>query len=378
MRPVRIMLFCIILFLAAPAWAAPVEKRGEKSHEGVAGTVSVMASEKEISVAGSITLAVEIAAPPGYTARAPEFEEYGFSTSFNERSQRFRVTDMTEVETTAALDGGTVLRQEFTLEPWLSGDYSILPLMVSFFKDSEPPGDAGSEAEPPDENLAMPAFSVMTDGFRIDVTPLAEERKEPADLFGQSDYRMEKLTRRDRRKEEMSDEELRREEEQVREEAMALKRRGFPMWIVWTLLAAGAAAALVWIGKRKKIHQLFTPPPLPAHEVAFRALRKLREQNLPGSGMIKEFYYELSYILREYIGARFGIRAVNQTSEEFFHHLLRSNPFDDDAEAILREFSDKADTVKYSLHRPDRLQADESFQTAKSFVDATKLEAANG
>ncbi len=368
------MLFWIILCLAAPAWAAPVEKRGEKTRDGGTGTVVVTASEKEISVAGSLTLAVEITAPPGYTVRAPAFEEYGFSTSFNERSQRFRVTDMTEVETTAALDGGTMLRQEFTLEPWLSGDYSILPLMVSFFKDSEPSENAGPEAEKSDADLAMPAFSVMTDGFRIDVTPLAEERKELADLFGQSDYRMEKLIKRERRKEEMSDEELRRQEEQAREEAMALKKRRFPMWVVWTLLGVGAAAALFWIGKRKKVHRLFAPPPPPAHEAANRALRELKEKNLPGRGMIKEFYYELSYILREYIGARFGIRAVNQTSEEFFHHLLMSNPFDEKTEAILREFSDSADTVKYSLHRPDRLQADESFQTAKSFVEITKLE----
>ncbi len=372
------MLFWIILCLAAPAWAAPVEKRGEKSHEGVVGVVTVTAGEKEISVADSLTLTVEIMAPPGYTARAPEFEEYGFSTSFNERSQRFRVTDMSEVETTAALDGGAVLRQKFTLEPWLSGDYSILPLMVSFYKDPERSGDSESEAETtagtPDEELAMPAFSVMTDGFRIDVTPLSEERKELADLFGQSDYKMEKLTRRERRKEEMSDEELRRWEEQAREEAMALKKRRFPMWIVWTLLGVGAAAALVWVGKRKKIHQLFTSPPLPPHEIAFRALRELKEKNLPGAGMIKEYYYELSYILREYIGGRFGIRAVNQTTEEFFHHLLRSNPFDDGVEAILREFSDKADTVKYSLHRPDRLQADSAFQTAKSFIAETKQE----
>ncbi|MCP4694427.1 MAG: hypothetical protein GY859_40735 [Desulfobacterales bacterium] len=374
MRPFRLTLFWIILCITAPAWAAPVEKSGEKTHEGVAGKVSVTASEKEISVADSLTLTVEITAPPGYTARAPEFEEYGFSTSFNERSQRFRVTDVTEVEKTPAPDGGTMLRQAFTLEPWLSGDYSILPLMVAFFKDAEPSDTADAGDAEPDADLTMPAFNVMTDGFRIDVTPLTEERKELADLFGQSDYRMEKLIKRERRKEEMSDEELRREEEQAKEEAMALKKRRFPMWIVWILLGAGLLTGLVWFARRKKIHELFKQPRPPAHEVAYQALQRLKEKNLPGSGRIKEFYYELSYILREYIGDRFGIRAVNQTTEEFFHHLLRSNPFDDKNEGILREFSESADTVKYSLHRPDRLQAEESFRIAKSFVDATREE----
>jgi len=53
--------------------------------------------------------------------------------------------------------------------------------------------------------------------------------------------------------------------------------------------------------------------------------------------------------------------------------LLESNPFDKSSEEILHTFSDFADTVKYSLYRPDGKVAEQSYNTAKSFVDDTKL-----
>ncbi len=42
------------------------------------------------------------------------------------RSQRFRVTNISEVSKTTLTDGGQHLQQTYTLEPWLSGDYAIL------------------------------------------------------------------------------------------------------------------------------------------------------------------------------------------------------------------------------------------------------------
>ena len=45
---------------------------------------------------------------------------------------------------------------------------------------------------------------------------------------------------------------------------------------------------------------------------------------------------------------------------------------EDFPEETLRTFSDHADTVKYSLFRPDPEKADDSFGIARTFVDNTR------
>lgn len=374
-RHLNPILMQLVLLVGVSVWgvAAPVEKVGVKEYENAKAIVTVRASQDEISIADSLELVVEITVPAGYRARFPEFGEFGFSTDFNERSHRFRATNVTKLEKIPMEDGVFVYRQIFTLEPWLSGNYSILPLMVSFFK--APPAsakDTESDRRDSQDEWQVPVFNVMTDGMRIRVNPLSERRMELSDLYSQSDYHQEKLVERKRRDEDKSEEELKREEEQLEEAAMALKKRRFPWWIIWSLLGFGAMVALYRYIGREKIAKFFSPKKVPAHEVAYRAFEKLKGKDLPRQGKIKEFYYELSYILREYIGNRFGIYAVNQTTEEFFEYLLQSNPFDQEAENILRTFSEHADTVKYSKFRPDMEKADNSFTTAKAFVENTK------
>jgi hypothetical protein len=365
----------IYIFGCISVFASPVEKIGVKDYEGVKGTVKVTVSEDKITIADSISLKVEVSSPKGYIAMFPAFAEFGFSTDFNERSKRFRVTNVTEVEKTIMDDGATLLSQEFTLEPWLSGNYSILPLMVPFFKEKSednPNNKKDKKTGEKKDERKIPAFNVMTDGMRIKVDPLTDMRQELSDLYGQSDYKLEKLTKRVRRNEDKSDEELLREQEEENETIAALKKDRFPWWIVWVILIMPIIVLFVRYMWKGRISKIFKAKSKPADEIAYKAFEKLRSKNFPAQGKIKEFYYEISYILRNYIGNRFGIYAINQTTEEFFTHLIESNPFDKGAEDILRTFSDNADTVKYSLFRPEVKVTDQSFQTAKSFVDRTR------
>jgi hypothetical protein len=375
------LLFLLVIFAGTQAAGSPVEKKVEKEHEGIKAKVSVHVSENEITIADSIRLKVEAFVPKGYDINLPSFSEYGFSSDFNERSKRFRPTDITEIKKTETDAGATLYTQEFTLEPWLSGNYSILPLMFSFFKQTDPKKANKRKAEErkdsKDETSAFPEipdFNIITDGIRIKVSPLPEKRDDIADLFGQSDYKMERLKKRQRRKEDMSEEELRQDDDRKKEESLLLKKKGFPWWVVLVLLFAGLATAIYKYFGKEKIAGFFTPKKEPSHEIAYRELLELKSKRMPAQGMAKEYYYELSYILRKYIGNRFNIFAINQTSEEFFLKLLKSNPFDKEVENILREFSDLADTVKYSRYRPDTEISDESFKVSKSFVDSTKME----
>ena len=63
------------------------------------------------------------------------------------------------------------------------------------------------------------------------------------------------------------------------------------------------------------------PPPVPAHIIAYAALRELFAQNLVARGLIKPYYFALSTILRRYIENRFGLQAPEQTTEEFLASL---------------------------------------------------------
>ncbi len=368
----RVFVIFLLFFLTSQAFAAPIEKTSQKEIQlptgPAVGKLSVIVSASEITVTESLTLTLSIMAPAGTSAELPSFTELGFATDFTERSQRFRVTNMSEVAETKLSDGGLQLRQTYTLEPWLSGDYALLPIMVSFYQ-ADSPEITGAEAM---SQWTMPLFSLMTDGIRVAVSPLPSDRRELSDLLGQADLKAENLMPKERRTENKSDDELKREEEDRKAAALTLKERRFPWWIVWILCGLLALAPLVWYLGRTKLKKLLAAKVIPPHLKALQDFDGLSQKDLLQKGLIKEFYYELSFILREYIGGRYNLFADRQTTEEFFQQLLLSNPFEPMSEQILRDFSDLADTVKYSLYRPETDLALKSLQIARSFVESSK------
>lgn len=367
----KAILFFIIIFAALTATngtAAPVQRSSEKviqtgDHQGTA-RLTVELSSDSISVTENLTMTIEVLEPSGTTANFPAFAELGFATDFNERSQRFRVTDISELARTRQDDNSTMVKQTYTLAPWLSGDYAILPILVTFTTDKD-----STENQPSSASWQAPLASLMTDGIRIKVSPLPAERSNLSDLFGQAELDEHNLSQKERRAENKSDEEIKREEEDKKAAILALEDKSFPWWIIWTILTIMVAAPAFWLLGRKKIKEMLAPKKVPAHIKALEALALLQKKDLPSQGMLKEYYYQLSFILREFIGGRFKIYADKQTSEEFFQQLLTNNPFDQMSEQTLRDFSDLADTVKYSLYRPDHSTAEQSYQTARSFIE---------
>jgi len=364
-RLAPIIMAILVMSLSLTAAAAPLTKSSQKELElaGVKaiGNLKVQVSASEISVAESLTLTIEVNEPAGTKARLPVFSELGFATDFSERSRRFRLTDVSEISREPQAAGNTIIHQTYTLEPWLSGDYAILPIMVPFYEVI----DAGHDIP------KVPLFSLMTDGIRVKVTPLTEDRHELSPIFGQADLNKSGLLNKERRLENKSDQELEREKEAKKEARKALEKKEFPWLIIWLMLALIIILPGLWYLNRKKVKTFFQKKITPPHITADLAFTALQKKGLLQDGLVKEFYYELSFILREYIGGRFKIFAQHQTTEEFFQELLQNNPFDSMAEQILRDFSEKSDTVKYSLFRPDPTQAEESLEIARSFVDHT-------
>lgn len=133
---------------------------------------------------------------------------------------------------------------------------------------------------------------------------------------------------------------------------------------------AGAFFLLRTIKKRKPAE-----PPTPPHIVAQEALQELLQKSLIERGQIREFYYELSAIVRCYIEDRFGLHAPEQTTEEFLYSLRETDELSSAHKALLEDFLAACDVVKYARHIPTRTEVQDCFDKAHRFVIETAEQA---
>ena len=130
-------------------------------------------------------------------------------------------------------------------------------------------------------------------------------------------------------------------------------------WIAAALLAVlgllGALAYLVkYLARRVREHRM---SPI---ERAWAELDRLLKKGLPGRGRYKDFYVELTMVVRRYIQRKYGISAPHMTTEEF---LRTAKPSDD-----LRRFLESADLVKFAGVEATPDMADAATESARSYI----------
>ncbi|MFH1045895.1 MAG: hypothetical protein V1727_02910 [Candidatus Omnitrophota bacterium] len=126
------------------------------------------------------------------------------------------------------------------------------------------------------------------------------------------------------------------------------------------------------IKKRLSARSNTLEPPKTPEQIAYDALAALAAKNLPAKGKIKEYYYELSDIVRRYIEDKLEIRAPEMTTEEFLFSLRFSAFLSQAHKDLLKEFLTLCDVVKFAKYGPTLLEVEQSFLAAKRFVDETK------
>ncbi len=131
--------------------------------------------------------------------------------------------------------------------------------------------------------------------------------------------------------------------------------------------------------KRKKqnkpVFSIPKKPKEPAHVIALRKLDQIKDEKLWQQGKTKQYYSEVTETLRTYIEDRFGIPAMEQTSDEtlesfrFRRDLLREKTLEN-----LRQILKMADLVKFAKYKP--LPDDDNLTLVNSyfFVNETKKE----
>ena len=132
------------------------------------------------------------------------------------------------------------------------------------------------------------------------------------------------------------------------------------------LVVLSALAALVWlaryIARRVKEHRM---SPI---ERAWVELDRLLKKGLPGRGRYKDFYVELTMVVRRYVQRKYGIKAPHLTTEEFFAELAKSNNQTIEQSNNLRRFLESADLVKFAGVEATPEMADEATDSARGYL----------
>ncbi|GAB5538415.1 MAG: hypothetical protein Salg2KO_05180 [Salibacteraceae bacterium] len=141
-------------------------------------------------------------------------------------------------------------------------------------------------------------------------------------------------------------------------------------WISAILLGILVIGAFVyWYYNRPTADPVVKEAPIrPAHEIALERLNELRSKQLWQKGDTKEYYSELTDILREYIELRFHIPALEQTSEEIIQSMRRSPDFDDEIVASTRRVLFLADLVKFAKEKPIGAENDTNLDRVEEFI----------
>ena len=137
-------------------------------------------------------------------------------------------------------------------------------------------------------------------------------------------------------------------------------------WAALALLLAAAAVAglvaLVRFAARKVREHRMSPI-----ERAWVELDRLLKKGLPGRGRYKDFYVELTMVVRRYVQRKYGVRAPNLTTEEF----LRDNriiELSNNRIGELKAFLESADMVKFAGVAATPEMADAATDAARVYL----------
>ena len=281
----------------------------------------VAVSRKELTIADRFDLLVETRAGDGYITELPRF---------GDKLEEFGIVDYRSGPPHLDDDGTVVTSRTYELEPFLSGEYVIPPMTISFHEE----GDTTLHYLESDTIRVMVASILPEDQEGLEIREITG----PADL--PSDYRKALLI------------------------GAAI------------VLAAAAIVFLLW--RRSKRLKEITARAIAAHEKAFALLERLLAENLVEEKRYAEFTARVSDILRLYIEDRFGLRAPERTTEEFLSEAGDGLDVDAEKKSILAQFLVHCDLVKFAALEPTADDVKRTFETCRDFVDATKREEVSG
>jgi hypothetical protein len=277
----------------------------------------VRIDKSKINIAQTILLQLQAVIEPGYKVTMPTVDKV---------LENFGIVDWDNLGDKLDPNNNVVTTYQYHLEPFLSGKYPI-PAFTFEFHDVNSPDDK--------------QYELASEPVDIEVTSLLGEQRSElkiSDIQGVVE--------------------------------MPAKTSYLWIWILCLCIIAGGSGVWFYLRRkgRKEIIRIFKS----AHEIAYERLRALVEQDLVGAGKIKEFYEQISDILRHYIEHSFNIHAPERTTEEFLAELPSANLLNQSDQNLLAEFLKHCDLVKFAKYNPTTEQIQKTFDLVKNFIETTK------
>ena len=146
-------------------------------------------------------------------------------------------------------------------------------------------------------------------------------------------------------------------------------------YAVLLLLGIGLAA-LIW-KLAGRVHRQVKLMRMSPRERAIKELAILLAKDLVGKHKVKEFYLQLTMIVRRYIERAHKVRAPEQTTEEFLAAVSADAQFSPAVVDRLKAFLQAADLVKFAAYDPSESDIERATVTARTYVeeDAAEMEA---
>lgn len=150
-------------------------------------------------------------------------------------------------------------------------------------------------------------------------------------------------------------------------------------YILGIILIAAIIFLIIYSIKRKKKNKPFftlpAKPKEPAHIVALRELDRIKNEKIWQKEKTKQYYSEVTDVLRTYIEERFDIRAMEQTTDEILDGFrYRKDLLTEKSFTNLSQILSLADLVKFAKYKT--LPDDDNLTLVNSyfFVNETKKE----
>lgn len=292
---------------------------------GLLAQVSVTAQLKtqEILIGDQVRLTVRISLPSGPVFKAVKIKE---------ALKQVPKVELVEEGSllTVAQEPQQILEQQFVLTSFEAGSYEIPPITIDF--------EEGGLTKSASTSTALP--------LKVGSIPVNAER------------------------------DTLRAIKDINREEIRVSDFIFPALIVLGVLAL-LGFSIYYLLRRKRKQQpavvMPPPPPPPAHETALQKLLELEQSELLDNREVNAFQTQLTYILREYLEGRYGIHALESTTDDILTSL-RSIGVPDEWRVQLRQMLQTADLVKFAKAEPPLSFHVEALYSVKTFVEQTKEE----
>ena len=148
------------------------------------------------------------------------------------------------------------------------------------------------------------------------------------------------------------------------------------LYFIGAAVILGFITVSAWFYLRKRLQPLpvfedeAVDVPLP-HEVAYEQLAVIETSDLLKRGDMEMYHTQIAYVLREYIGARYQIPALELTTTALLHAMLNAE-IDTRCVERVRQLLANCDIVKFATYQPELSEASTRIADARWIVDETK------